>query len=94
MMHNTNLSFVIYPQKTDEQDLMETFFVNSLWKDHLVNQGRKDTFYVVDGQKKFRICDAKSEHKIRYNNDTIYVRYHTEVGQGNRIPIWLFGFLY
>lgn len=94
MMHNTNLSFVIYPQKTDEQDLMETFFVNSLWKDHLVNQGRKDTFYVVDGQKKFRICDAKSEHKIRYNNDTIYARYHTEVGQGNRIPIWLFGFLY
>lgn len=41
MMHNPNLMYAIYPIKVDEQDLMETFFVNTMWKDHLVNQGTK-----------------------------------------------------
>ena len=94
MMHNTNLQYVIYPNKASEQDLMETFFVNCMWKDHTVNQSSKDHFFIVDDNKKFRICDAKSEHKIRYNNDTLYARYHTEVGHDNKIPLWLFGFLY
>ena len=73
---------------------METFFVNCMWKDHTVNQAGKDRFYLVDGKQKFRICDAKSEHKIHYSSDTVYARYNTEVGQDNRIPLWLFGFLY
>ena len=94
MMHNTNLQYVIYSNKASEQDLMETFFVNCMWKDHIVNQSTKDHFFIVDDNKKFRICDAKSEHKIRYNNDTLYARYHTEVGHDNKIPLWLFGFLY
>lgn len=94
MMHNTNLQYVIYPNKADTQDLMETFFVNCMWKDHTVNQAGKDRFYLVDGKQKFRICNAKSEHKIHYTSDTVYARYNTEVGQDNRIPLWLFGFLY
>ena len=94
MMHNTNLQYVIYPNKADTQDLMETFFVNCMWKDHAVNQAGKDRFYLVDGKQKFRICNAKSEHKIHYTSDTVYARYNTEVGQDNRIPLWLFGFLY
>lgn len=94
MMHNTNLQYVIYPNKASEQDLMETFFVNCLWKDHIVSQSNKDNFYIVDKDKKFRICDATSKHKIRHNNETIYVRYHTEVGKDNQIPLWLLGFLY
>ena len=94
MMHNTNLQYVIYPNKADTQDLMETFFVNCMWKDHTVNQAGKDRFYLVDGKQKFRICNAKSEHKIHDTSDTVYARYNTEVGQDNRIPLWLFGFLY
>ena len=93
MMHNSNLMYAIYPIKAEEQDLMETFFVNSLWKDHLVNQGGKDPFYTVDNCKKFRICDAQKPCK-RLNPDTIYARYNTEVGKDNLIPLWLLGFLY
>lgn len=94
MMHNSNLMYAIYPIKVDEQDMMETFFVNSLWKDHLVNQGSKELQYVVDGKHKFRICDAESSRKIRYNPDTIYVHYHSEIGKDNQVPLWLLGFLY
>lgn len=94
MMHNPNLMYTIYPIVGDEQIAMETFFVNALWKDHLVNQGNKEQFYIVDEKKKFRICDARGTNKVRYNNDTIYARYNTEVGKDNKIPLWLFGFLY
>ena len=94
MMHNPNLMYAIYPIKVDEQDRMETFFVNTMWKDHLVNQGTKNQFYLIDGKQKYRVCDARATGKVRYTGDTIYARYNTEVGRDNQIPLWLFGFLY
>ena len=93
MLHNSNLLYAIYPIHVEKQDAMETFFVNSLWKDHKVNQSGHDNFYLVDGQLKFRICDANA-NKIKYAPDTIYARYNTEIGKGNQIPLWLLGFLY
>lgn len=94
MMHNSNLMYAIYPIQVNEQEVMETFFVNSLWKDHQVNQASKDHYFTIDGNRKFKITDALSEHKQRCNPDTIYVRYNTEVGKDNLIPLWLLGFLY
>ena len=94
MMHNSNLMYAIYPIKIDKQEVMETFFVNSVWKDHKVSQTGKDHYFIVDGEKKFRICDAQSPNKVRNNPDIIYARYNTEVGKDNRIPLWLLGFLY
>lgn len=94
MMHNSNLMYAIYPIQVNEQEVMETFFVNSLWKDHQVNQASKDHYFTIDGNRKFKITDALSEHKQRCNPDTIYARYNTEVGKNNLIPLWLLGFLY
>lgn len=94
MMHNPNLIYAIYPIRVEEQDVMETFFVNSMWKDHKINQSNKDNCYTVDENKEFRICDATGNAKIRMNPDTIYARYNTEIGKGNQIPLWLLGFLY
>ena len=94
MLHNSNLLYAIYPIHVEKQTAMETFFVNSLWKDHKVSQTGHDPFYVVDGKLKFRICDASSRGKMRYSSDTIYARYNTEIGKGNQIPLWLLGFLY
>ena len=94
MLHNSNLLYAIYPIHVERQEAMETFFVNSLWKDHKVNQNGHDNFYTVDGHLKFRICDAMASNKIRYAPDTIYARYNTEIGRDNQIPLWLLGFLY
>lgn len=94
MLHNTNLMHAIYPIEVQKQDVMETFFVNCLWKDHIVNQGGKDSYYIVDNDRKFRICNANNRNKIRINTDTIYARYNTEIGKDNQIPLWLLGFLY
>ena len=49
---------------------------------------------MVDEKMKFRVCDADAHAKLRYTPDTIYARYNTEIGKGNQIPLWLFGFLY
>lgn len=93
MMHNPNLIYSIYPCEIKQQDVMETFFVNTMWKDHHVNQGSKAGTYLVDGRWKFRVCDAASQ-KNRYTSDTFYARYGTEVGKDNLLPLWLLGFLY
>ena len=93
VMHNSNLMYAIYPIKAEKQAVMETFFVNTMWKDHKVNEAGKDECYIIDGKRKFRVCDADNT-KIRYNDDTTYVRYNTEVGKGNQLPLWLLGFLY
>jgi hypothetical protein len=94
MLHNSNLLYAIYPISVDKQTAMETFFVNAMWKDHTVNQSGRDHFFTIDGEQKYRICDATASHKMRYTPDTIYARYNTEIGKDNQIPLWLFGFLY
>ena len=94
MLHNSNLLYAIYPIHVEKQNAMETFFVNSLWKDHKVNQGSRDSLYMVDERLKIRVCDAEASGKTRNSPDTIYARYNTEIGKDNQIPLWLLGFLY
>jgi uncharacterized protein len=94
MMHNTNLMYAIYPIKVEKQDVMETFFVNSMWKDHQVNQATHGNDFTIDEKLKFKICDAGTSGKMKIDPNTIYARYNTEIGKANQIPLWLFGFLY
>ena len=94
MLHNPNLLQSIFPISFDTQVKMETFFVNTLWKDHKVSQNARDNYYIVDGEKQFRICDALTDFKSRFNSDITYARYNSESAHGNQIPLWIFGFLY
>lgn len=93
MMHNSNLLYAVDPIKVDKQLAMETFFVNSLWKDHKVNTAGREAMFIVDGKMKFKICDATNS-KLRVQPDIVYARYNTEVGKDNQLPLWLLGFLY
>lgn len=95
MVYNTNMMHAIYPIKVETQEQMETFFVNSLSKDHCINQRNRDAAYIIDGQQKFRICDAAATHRVRHKNaDTIYVYYNNDADKTKRLPLWMFGFLY
>ena len=93
IMNNSNLIYAIYPIHVEQQEVMETFFVNALLSEHTINEGNKCGYYIIDRNKRFRVCDAENT-KMRLNNDTIYVRYNMKVGKDNKIPLWLFGFLY
>lgn len=92
MMHNTNLMYSIYPVKVEEQDVLETFFLNTMYKGHKLYKGDKGTSFLVDGKIPFRICDKGN--KIKNNPNIIYAMHHIEVGHDNQIPLWLFGFVY
>lgn len=92
MMHNTNLMYSIYPVKVEEQDVLDTFFMNTLYKDHKLYKGDKGTSFMVDKGLHFRICAEGCKFK---NNPNVYYALHKlELGHGNMIPLWLFGFLY
>ena len=92
MMHNTNLMYSIYPVKVEEQDVLDTFFMNTLYKDHKLYKGDKGTSFMVDNGLHFRICAEGCKFK---NNPNVYYAVHKlELGHGNMIPLWLFGFLY
>ena len=92
MMHNTNLMYSIYPVKVEEQDVLDTFFMNTLYKDHKLYKGEKGTSFMVDNGLHFRICAEGCKFK---NNPNVYYALHKfELGHGNMIPLWLFGFLY
>ena len=92
MMHNTNLMYSIYPVKVEEQDVLDTFFMNTLYKDHKLYKGDKGTSFMVDNGLHFRICAEGCKFK---NNPNVYYAPHKlELGHGNQIPLWLFGFLY
>lgn len=91
MMHNSNLMYAIYPNRMKESDILETFFQNVLWKDHQVNKGDKNASFLVDGAHAFKVCTEEPRKK---STDLIYARHPIEIGHGNQIPLWLFGFLY
>ena len=92
MKHNTNLMYSIYPVKVEEQDVLDTFFMNTLYKDHKLYKGDKGTSFMVDNGLHFRICAEGCKFK---NNPNVYYALHKlELGHGNMIPLWLFGFLY
>jgi predicted AAA+ superfamily ATPase len=92
MMHNTNLMYCVYPMKVEDQDVMNTYFLNALYKDHKLFRGTKGSTYEVDGGLQFRLCTDASRYKC--NPGVYYVHHHLAVGHGNRIPLWIFGFLY
>ena len=96
MMHNPNLLYAIYPIVARTQEVMETFFVNTLWKDHKVHQTGKDACYMVDDDRCCRIVDAAANSRLRNTAKTIYAEYNTPsgIGRDNHVPLWLFGLLY
>ncbi len=90
-LHNSNL---IYPlvREIDEQNVLETFFYNVLYKDNTLNVGLKNSHFLVNSEFNFRI--EKDNIKGKINPDFYYARQGITVGNDNCIPLWLFGFLY
>ena len=92
LLHNSNLMYSFYPRRFDEHDVLETFFCNTMWKDHHVNKAGNICSFIIDGDMEFRIAEhgtrLKSKSKITFAVNQM------DVGEGNQIPLWLFGFLY
>ena len=92
MMHNSNLMYAIYPVKVNEQDVLDTFFMNTMYKNHSLYMGDKGSSFLVDEGLRFRVCTENC--RFKNNPDVYYAKHRMEQGEGNLIPLWLFGFLY
>ena len=91
MIHNTNLLYAISSRNAEEQEVMETFFANSVWRHHSVSKGKRTGSYIIDGHN-IVVCDKSRRFKAQ--DGVYFARYNAEVGHGTDIPLWLFGFLH
>jgi len=74
--------------------MRETLFLNQLRHAHHVTYPEKGDF-LVDGKYLFEVGgEGKGFGQIRDIPDSYVVNDGVEVGIGNKIPLWLFGFLY
>jgi predicted AAA+ superfamily ATPase len=90
-LHNTNLLYVLQDE-VNPQVVCETFFNNTLHKTQKVYQGKKDSYFIIDGNIEFQVCSAKKTGKMKPG--LYYAMDNIEKGKDNIIPLWLFGFLY
>ena len=96
-MENTNLLFAInnYLRSESEQGMVrETFFVNQLKDITKIAPGDAGDF-VVDGKYHFEVGGKGKDFKqLKGLKNAYVVADRIEIGQGNKIPLYLFGFLY
>ena len=89
-LENTNLMYINSP---DIGNVRETFFANQLGNITEIYSGKAGDF--IAGELTFEIGGAKkSFEQIKDMPDSFIAADDIEVGVGNKIPLWLFGFLY
>jgi hypothetical protein len=93
-LENTNISYALAPGNVDIGNLRETFFFNQTSKNHLVQYTDQGDFR-IDGQYVFEVGGRnKTAGQIKGIANAWLAVDQIETGIGNRIPLWLFGFLY
>ncbi len=92
-LHNTNLIHAI-GTNVEVGNVRETFFYNQLNYRHKVEYSAQGDF-MVDGQYIFEVGGAdKSFKQIKDLPHSYIAADNLEFGNGNKVPLWLFGFLY
>ena len=92
-LNNTNLFNALCINR-NIGTVRETFFVSMLYKQHLVNYAIKGDF-LVDERYTFEVGGKnKSFKQVKDIKNSFVVVDDIEIGSGNKIPLWLFGFLY
>jgi predicted AAA+ superfamily ATPase len=93
-LDNSNLLYALQPNRVNTGTIRETFFQNQLSVQHKVELPKSGDF-IVDDKYIFEIGGKDKTRKqiIDFQNAYI-VADNIEYGFKNKIPIWLFGFLY
>lgn len=92
-LNNTNLMFALN-RRINKGTMREIFFYNQLYINHSVLMPSKGDF-LIDEKYTFEVGGAgKDFFQIKDMSDSYLAVDDTEYGFQNRIPLWLFGFLY
>jgi len=92
-LNNTNLHFA-YCNAFEIGTAREVFFASMLREKHHISIPKKGDFF-VDDMYTFEVGGkAKGFKQIKDLPNSFVVADDIEIGSGNKIPLWLFGFLY
>ena len=89
-LHNTNLMYAIDPENISSKILRQTFFYNQVGYQHQIKSSGKADFKVND-QYHFSVG---GKYMLPAEENYFAAADMIETGNGNIIPLWLFGFLY
>ena len=91
---NTNISYALSGNQVDIGDIRETFFLNQILIGHKVTYPKKADF-LLEKKYLFEIGGKdKTNKQIVGTKNAYIVADDIEYGFGNKIPLWLFGFMY
>ncbi|MBS4013953.1 MAG: AAA family ATPase [Bacteroidetes bacterium] len=93
-LNNTNIIYALTGLSSDKGTLRETFFCNQLKHSHELSYPKSGDF-LVDKKYVFEIGGKnKTKKQIREIEKSFIAIDNAETGFANKIPLWLFGFLY
>jgi predicted AAA+ superfamily ATPase len=93
-LNNPNLVYSLADNQTNQGTLRETFFLNQLQVLHKISWSEKSDFLVND-KYIFEIGGKNKNRKQITGIESSFVAAdNIEYAQQNKIPLWLFGFLY
>ncbi|MFD1771551.1 ATP-binding protein [Sphingobacterium suaedae] len=93
-LNNSNLMYALAKENTDIGNVRETFFLNQFKGLHEINLPETADF-IVDQTYTFEIGGKNKTRKQIANVANSYlVKDSIEIGFGNILPVWLFGFMY
>lgn len=93
-LNNPNLINTLADSKSNQETLRETFFINQLQVLHSVSGSDKGDF-IVDNTYTFEIGGKNKNRKQISGIENAWIAAdNIEYAQQNKIPLWLFGFLY
>jgi len=93
-LSNTNYMYAFMNIQPNIGNLRETFFLNQLIQNHSVTYPEKGDF-LIDNKYLFEVGGKDKANKQIQGIENAYIAAdNIEFGYGNKIPLWLFGFLY
>ena len=93
-LQNTNIMYALAPELVNAGNLRETFFYNQLNSNHNLTTPKQGDF-LVDKKYTFEIGGKnKTMEQIASIQNGYIAADDIEYGFKNKIPLWLFGFLY
>ncbi len=93
-LNNASLMFTLTGSEVNTGTLRETFFLNQVAGKYPVTYSEKGDFFVA-GKYTIEVGGKhKSQKQISGVPDSFIAADNIEYAYGNKIPLWLFGFLY
>ncbi|MBR5325635.1 MAG: AAA family ATPase [Prevotella sp.] len=93
-LENPNMLHALSTTQANEGTLRESFFINQLTQQHIVEYSKSSADFTIDHQYTIEVGGhSKDGTQIAGIPDSYIAADNEEYVLGNKIPLWLFGFL-